>query len=212
MVLESSSKSKPKVIYAHGFEGRPDGAKAQYLGNELGFQVVAPTMYGLGWSFHDQVQVVLKALDEHPNAHRVVGSSMGGFAVAVALSQRTSRQAKCVLMAPAIGIHASWARALGDSAMESWANSGFLAHAHASAGREVQLPYELWTQCRDAAKVVIGHPCVIIHGRADDIVPFSNSEALAARSPGVITLLATDDEHRLSHSLGSLKTALNYLE
>jgi pimeloyl-ACP methyl ester carboxylesterase len=44
---------------------------------------------------------------------------------------------------------------------------------------------------------------VIIHGRQDDVVPLSASEALAARFAGV-RLLVVEDGHRLASSLGVL--------
>lgn len=41
-----------------------------------------------------------------------------------------------------------------------------------------------------------GVPCVLVHGTADDVVPFEDSEALAATSPTAV-LRAVDDGHRL---------------
>ena len=200
--------SRPKLVYAHGFEGRPDGMKAQHLKERLGFDLVAPEMHRLGWSFQDHVRTVLAALDETPDATYIVGSSMGGFSTAVALAQRPHRQINCILMAPAVGIHSAWATTLGVDGMRAWAENGVLPYQHAGVGRAVQLPYALWSECRDAAGVVLRHPTVIIHGRFDDVVPLTNSEGLAACSPGVKALLTAEDGHRLSNSLGLITEAL----
>ena len=204
--------AQSNLIYAHGFEGRPNGTKARYLVDVLGHRLIAPEMHRYGWTFEDHVATVLTALDENPDIRCVVGSSMGGFATAVALSRRPDRDVSCVLMAPAVGLHAVWAELLGDDGLTDWRDSGVRRHAHAGVGRDVELPFALWSQCRDEAQVVVRHPCVIIHGRNDEVVPFANSEALAERSPGVNRLLASDDGHRLSNSLHLLEDALGLLE
>ena len=39
-----------KVLFAHGFEGAPDGGKPTYMREELGWDVVAPVMSANGWN------------------------------------------------------------------------------------------------------------------------------------------------------------------
>jgi pimeloyl-ACP methyl ester carboxylesterase len=200
-----------KILFAHGFEGSNGGTKPTYLRDTLGHEVIAPTMYGLGWTFEGHVQSVLKALDTQPDIRAVVGSSMGGFASTVALSRRPELKVVAVLLAPAIGIHQKWADTYGPETMERWAKEGSIQYWHRSLERNIDLPYTFWTQCRDAADVTMQHPCVIIHGVDDDVVPIANSEALFARSSGVKSLIKTDDGHRLSASLDRLAPALNSL-
>lgn len=46
-----------------------------------------------------------------------------------------------------------------------------------------------------------GVPCLLVHGTADQVVPFADSEALAATSPTAM-LRAVEDDHRLGSLLG----------
>lgn len=198
-------------LFAHGFEGVPQGRKAQYLG-ELGYEVVAPRMTEKGWTFEDQVSVLLEAIDARPDLRRAVGSSMGAFALAVAAARRPDRDLRLVLLAPAVGLHQTWAARLGEDGMARWAERGTLDHHHHGVGREVALPYVLWTQCRDHAGVALVHPTVIVHGLHDDTIPVENALALARRSPGVRRLYAVDDGHRLLESLDLIGEGLGLLD
>ncbi len=196
------------ALFAHGFEGVPNGRKARYLREALGYEVVAPHMYERGWRFEDQVQVLLEAIDADRDLKLLVGSSMGGFATAVAASRRRDRDLRLLLMAPAVGLHAVWSEQLGAEAMRLWAEMGTLQYLHQGVGRDVDLPYALWTQCRDEAGVVITHPAMIIHGLHDDTVPVENAVALARRSAGVKCLYAVADGHRLLDSLPMMGEAV----
>ncbi len=200
-----------KVLFAHGFEGVPNGRKPRFLREALGYEVIAPHMYANGWRFEDQVQVLLDALDADPDIRLAVGSSMGGFAMAAAVARRPERDLRVLLMAPAVGLHQVWSEQLGDEAMSMWAEMGSLQYYHQGVGREVLLPYALWTQCRDAAEVVLTHPTIIIHGLHDETVPVENAVALAKRSPGVTTLYAVADGHRLLDSLPLMADAARRL-
>ncbi len=200
-----------KILFAHGFEGRATGTKPRYLRDVLGHEVIAPNMYDLGWTFEGHVQSVLSILDSEPGIDAIVGSSMGGFASAVALSRRPDLVIGAVLLAPAVGIHDKWANEYGAEGMESWREEGTKAYWHNGWEKFIELPYSFWTECRDAAAVVVKHPCVILHGVQDDVVPIGNSEALAARSPGVREVIRTEDGHRLAESLGHLGPILDSL-
>lgn len=201
-----------KVLFAHGFEGVPNGRKARHLRDVLGYEVVAPPMNQKGWSFEDEITVVLEALDEHPDIELVTGSSMGAFAVAAAAARRRTRKLRLLLLAPAVGIHQAWVEQLGEDGMKLWAEMGRLQYHHQGVGHHVELPYRLFTQCRDEADVTCTHPTVIIHGLRDDVVPVENAVALARRSPGVRRLYAVDDGHRLLDSLGLMGEAIAVLE
>ncbi len=174
-------------------------------------EVVAPTMYANGWTFEGHVQSVLEALDNSPNIDFVIGSSMGGFASAVALSKRPDRQVNLVLLAPAVGIHDTWAETFGVTKMSQWRSAGTIAYFHRGLDRDIELPYEFWLGCESAAEVVVRHRCVILHGRQDEAVPLSNSLRLAERSPGVRGVIVTEDGHRLHRSFDQLGTIIRHL-
>ena len=209
--MVETKKRRATAIFAHGFEGRPQGRKAQYLEAQLGYRVVAPSMHRFGWSLTGHIRAVVTALDENPEARLIVGSSMGGLAVTGALKQRSDRQIDVILMAPAFGIHRVWAQRIGPEGMGYWAASGHLSYLHGGVGETIELPYAFFTECRDAASLSIEQPCVVIHGRHDEIVPFEESEKLRARSPSIRQLLASNDDHRLGSSLALMDRALSIL-
>lgn len=200
-----------KVLFAHGFEGVPNGRKARYLRDVAGLDVVAPLMNGKGWGFEDHVTVASDTLSENPDIELCVGSSMGAFAIAAAAARHRQRKLQLLLLAPAIGIHQAWIEQLGEDGMKLWAEMGSLQYHHQGVGHHVELPYRLFTECREAADVTCTHPTVIIHGLRDDVVPVENALALARRSPGVRRLYAVDDGHRLLDSLGLIGEGISVL-
>ncbi|MBV72258.1 MAG: hypothetical protein CMH52_13110 [Myxococcales bacterium] len=211
MSYQSSINYPHNVIFAHGFEGRPDGRKASYLRETLGMTVISPTLHSKGWRFLDHVSVLAEALDSNPDVSLVIGSSMGGLASVVALSNRPSNAYKLILLAPAFGVHQSFRNRLGDAAFSKWAADGFIQYQHAAVGGPIDLPFSFWTECRDAARIVIEASTVIIHGVHDDVIPLSESVSAANRSPGVLSLFQADDDHRLGGSLDLIRDALTVL-
>lgn len=211
MTVQSTGNVPNEVVFAHGFEGKPHGRKAAYLRDTLGMKVVAPTLHSQGWRFSDHVSVLSETLDSHPEISLIIGSSMGGLASAVALSNRPSEAYKLVLLAPAFGVHESLRSRLGENAFSEWSSSGFLQYQHAAVDRFVDLPFSFWTECRDASRIVIEASTVIIHGVNDAVIPLSESVSAAQRSPGVLSLFQADDDHRLAGSLDLIRDALALL-
>ena len=189
------------VLFAHGFEGVPGGRKARYLRETLDLEVTAPHMTSLGWTFEDQVAVLLDCIDRDPELQLLVGSSLGAFAMAVAASRRADRDLRLVLMAPAVGIHQMWADQLGTDGMKLWAEMGRIQYHHQGVGSDVMLPYRLWTQSLANAGVALDHPLVVVHGVDDDVIPVERALAFAKASPGLRRFYAVRDGHRLLESL-----------
>lgn len=197
-----------RCLFAHGFEGVPNGRKARYL-TELGHAVQAPLMSERGWYLRDHVAVLLRVIDAEPELRLAVGSSLGALALAVAASERPDRDLRLVLVAPAVGVHDAWANQMGAEAMALWAEMGAIQYRHQGIDQEVQLPYGLYTECRAAAQVVCTHPTAIVHGLKDAVIPVNEALALAARSPGVRRFVATADGHRLLDSLDEIRHAID---
>ena len=197
-----------RCLFAHGFEGVPNGRKARYL-TELGHAVQAPLMSKRGWHLRDHVAVLHAVIDADPDLQLMVGSSLGALALAVAASARPDRDLRLVLLAPAVGVHDAWAQQMGEEAMALWAEMGAIQYRHQGIDKEVQLPYALYTECREAAGVICAHPTAIVHGLQDDVIPVAEALALAARSSGVRRFVATADGHRLLHSLDEVGHAIN---
>ena len=71
-----------RVLYAHGFEGSPEGSKPTYMTNELDWELTSPVMSELGWNIEQETEVLLRILDEDGPFDLLAGSSMGGLAIA----------------------------------------------------------------------------------------------------------------------------------
>ncbi|MFN3201033.1 MAG: YqiA/YcfP family alpha/beta fold hydrolase [Bradymonadia bacterium] len=203
------------IFFAHGFEGSATGAKPTYLRERLGLDVVAPQMNADGLGFREQVQVVLDTLLQHTGITTLIGSSMGGLACAVAAEQMhqqgDERPLQLVLLAPAVGVHQTFARRLGPEAMALWKEQGTLPYPHAGLNKTVPLPWRLYTECEAASAVTVHHPCVVIHGKHDDVIAPTDVLQLALRSPGVMRMHLVDDDHRLLKSLAQMSEALREL-
>lgn len=197
-----------RCLFAHGFEGVPDGRKARHL-RGLGHTVEAPLMSSRGWTLRDHVAVVHGVIDADPELRLLVGSSMGALAVAVAAAERPDRDLRLVLLAPAVGVHAMWAEQMGAAALAQWAERGTLAYPHQGVGRTVHLPYALYTECVAAADVRCAHPTAIVHGLADAVIPVQRAIDLAIRSPGLRRFVATADSHRLLDSLSEIDRSID---
>ena len=52
-----------RVLFAHGFEGSPDGSKPTYMREALRWDVTAPKMSELGWSIASQTELLIRYLD-----------------------------------------------------------------------------------------------------------------------------------------------------
>ena len=200
-----------RCIFAHGFEGVPQGRKYRYLREALDLDVEAPFLPRKGFSLEDQVAVLLEVIDADPALRLAVGSSFGALALAIAAGRRPDRDLRLVLLAPAVGLHDVWAGQLGADGMALWQEEGYLQYRHQGVGQEVNLPYALWTQCRDEAGVIATHPTVVVHGLRDDVIPIQHAVAFAVRSPGVKRLYGVDDGHRLLDDLSIIGEAVAVL-
>jgi pimeloyl-ACP methyl ester carboxylesterase len=200
-----------KCIFAHGFEGVPTGRKPRYLREALGLEVVAPSMARRGWTFEDQIGVLLEEIDRVEPAEGpllLVGSSVGALAAAVAATRRPDRDLRLVLLAPAVGVHETWERQLGAEGLALWRELGTLQYRHLGVEHDVELRWGLYEQCRDAADVTVTHRAAVVHGKHDDVIPVAKALDLAVRSPGIVRLYVVDDGHRLLDSLDVVADAI----
>ena len=111
-----------RVLFAHGFEGGPDGSKPTFMREVLGWDVVSPVMSDLGWSIENQTEVLVRLIDSE-QYDLVIGSSMGGLAAANASEMRGDANFKLLLIAPAFGLCDTWEN-LTDDELESWEETG----------------------------------------------------------------------------------------
>lgn len=161
-----------RLVFLHGLEGSPTGHKVQVL-RRAGFDVTAPEL---------DTRELVHARNTHGDgiqAHAFVALPLAAAAEAVKA------------ISPDVLVGSSFG---GGLAVE-------LMHRGLWSGPTVLLA--------PAAKRMFGHQClpatkartVILHGRADEIVPVADSVELATKSPGEVQLCLVSDEHRLTASV-----------
>ena len=52
-----------RVLFAHGFEGTPNGGKPTYMAEVLGWDVTSPVMSDKGWNIEQETEVLLELID-----------------------------------------------------------------------------------------------------------------------------------------------------
>jgi len=184
------------VLFAHGFEGSPTGSKPTYMKEALGWDVTAPKMSELGWSIASQTEVLIRHLDGG-QFDLVVGSSMGGLAVANASSMRPQAETRLLLIAPAFGLAENWG-GMEETGRNAWKTTG--ERRYTGFELDIVLPWEFMESAEEMSWPNPAHPTTIMHGKYDEVVPISFSRKVAEGCENV-SLLETDDSHRMKDSM-----------
>lgn len=202
------------LVYLHGFSSAPGGSKGSFCrrwAEARGIPFHAPdlnlpTFHGLTVTAQvEAVEALLRSLPEPPV---LVGSSLGGF-VATAVLHRGARARALILLAPAIGFAT---RRLVSPLWEAYRQTGTTAVFHYGEGHLKRLGPALrddlpaWTG-DEAWRIAT--PTTILHGRHDEAVPVTESEAYAARNPSAALHILEDDHGLLKPaSLALLEATL----
>ncbi len=184
------------MLFAHGFEGSPNGSKPTYMKEALGWDVTAPKMSELGWSIASQTEVLIRHLDEG-EFDLVIGSSMGGLAAANASSMRPEVETSLLLIAPAFGLSENW-EDMGETGRSAWKTTG--ERRYTGFELDIVLPWEFMESAEKMSWPVPSHRTAIMHGKFDEVVPISYSRKATEKNENVI-LHEMDDGHRMKKSL-----------
>lgn len=193
------------VRYLHGFASGPTSAKGAALGQALGGRCASYAIADLeGGDFtHLTIPAMRqRALAACPAEGRVllVGSSLGGWLAADLAARRAlPHLAGLLLIAPAFGFTARWAERLGEAGLAAWRRDGVRPFFHHGAQRELPLSVAFLDSCAaaDPAPGPPGVPCVIVHGRQDETVPWTASLDYA-RAHAEVELHLVQGDHRLT--------------
>ena len=186
-----------RVLFAHGFEGAPDGGKPTYMREELGWEIVAPVMSANGWNIEQETSVLLEHIDAG-YFDLIVGSSMGGLAAANASRLRPDAKFGLLLIAPAFGLAKMWHHRLSAHEMKNWQETD--AYLYQGFELEMTLGWDFMETAEQMSWPQLNHPTAILHGTQDDVVPIENSRRVAENDSNVIALMEIDDGHRMQQS------------
>ena len=193
-----------RVLFAHGFEGSPNGGKPTHMIEELGWDVVAPIMSANGWNIEQETGVLLEHIDAS-DFDLVVGSSMGGLAAANASALRPDASFGLLLIAPAFGLAEMWHDRLTVEEMKQWQETD--AYEYRGFELAMTLGWDFMQTAEEMSWPELNHPTVILHGIQDDVVPLENSRRVAKEQAKVVELIELDDGHRMQNAKPHFQSA-----
>ena len=193
-----------RVLFAHGFEGSPEGGKPTFMVDELGWDVIAPVMSEKGWNIEQETAVLLEHIDSG-DFDIIAGSSMGGLAAANASALRPDATFGLLLIAPAFGLAEMWHERLTTSEMADWEKKD--AYAYQGFELDMSLAWDFMQTAERMSWPKLNHPTVILHGIQDDVVPIENSRRVASDDENVIALMELEDGHRMQNAKGHFAKA-----
>lgn len=206
--------SAPHYVYLHGFASSPCSAKAQDLRDRfqaLGIELAIPDLNQSDFThltLTRQLQQVLALLPRGSQPVTIIGSSFGGLTAAWAAQHHAQIQ-RLVLLAPAFQFLDHWLPRLGVAQVQRWQAEQYLAVYHYGEGRSLPLSYNF---IHDAAQYPEAQlqrplPTLLLHGRADDVIPIQASQQFAAQRPWV-EFIELDSDHALTNASEQIWAAI----
>jgi len=200
------------AMYLHGWASGPTSAKGAILAKHLAASGVRLRVPDLNRPSFERLtySAALRAIDEEvagtsSAAERwdLIGSSMGGYLAARWAELHPARVRRLVLLCPGFDLLNRLPVVFGDAQLyERWERDGVFRPGYGPDGARTRL---LWDFVLDARRHPprprLAHPTLIVHGRADEVIPVESSR-MAARSArlGVVRVVELDDAHDLLRS------------
>lgn len=136
-----------------------------------------------------------------PRPWRLSGSSLGGYLAARWAEGHPGRVDRLALLCPAFDLPAQWEALLGPAALRRWATVGHLLLPDAT-GRPRPVHWELVTDARrHPPRPAPPCPTLIIHGRADEVLPIESSRSYATAHADRARLVEVEGDHSLMAAL-----------
>ena len=226
LTLPKGRTAETLVVYLHGFASDQQGEKVLYLRDQFvaagcaylafdhrGHGRSSGTMKELTVSRNlEDVEAIIAAHGAGYRRRILVGSSMGGQAVAWYAARHPDQIAAGILIAPGFRFLERRMKELGPQGLEQLNRDGEIAYQNEWVC--VTIGKELFEDAKDYTidKLLAAYrtPTLIIHGTNDDSVPFEDSVDFIRRStarPLELLLLAGGD-HRLTEHKETLFSAM----
>ncbi|WP_310425746.1 YqiA/YcfP family alpha/beta fold hydrolase [Chamaesiphon sp. VAR_48_metabat_135_sub] len=192
-------------IYLHGFASGPGSTKARYIQEQfalVGIELQVPDLNQGNFTHLTVSRQITQVVDLFPqNGSPVVliGSSLGGW-ISTIIAQAYPQVERLILLAPAFDFLNHWLPKIGDRALISWEQTGYLTIYHHAIKNLSPLHYDFLADARKYPLSEIDRilPTLIIHGTNDEVIPISASHAFAKDRPWV-ELLEWDSDHQLTN-------------
>jgi pimeloyl-ACP methyl ester carboxylesterase len=200
---------KPHILFLHGFGSGPGSQKGVLIRDHFsarGYTVALPSISVPSLeelSPKAAVRFVMDELRRLGDREVVLGGSSFGAFVALHAYAGLSRAERAhvtslVLLAPLFDPWDAQGGLLTPERDAAWKKHGAMPVMDLERGVEVGVHYRFVEELRsfESSSVCVDVPTLVIHGRYDEVVPVSQSEAFAARLSGV-RLELCDDGHQL---------------
>jgi len=196
-----------RYIYLHGFASSPQSTKAQFLRHcwqKRGLAMEIPDLNGDDFSsltLTRQIVQVGQLIEQSQLPVTLIGSSFGGLTAAW-LAETYFQVQRLVLLAPAFNFGPIWLGQLEAETLANWQKSGSLSVYHYGYRRYLPIYYKFIEDLANYPqdKLIRQLPTLIIHGRADEVIPLENSRYYAFSRPWV-QLIELDSDHALTDVL-----------
>ena len=213
MLLASGAmKQTHRYAYLHGFASSAGSRKGTALAARFadrGLEFLTPDLNSPSFArlTYTGALAAFDTFDARTGARpwQLVGSSMGGYLAARWAELHPSRVDRLVLLCPGFDLGRRWPAVVGADGMARWRAHGALTLPNPQGEPEAVHWGFIEDALRHPAHPEVPCPTLIIHGRRDEVVPLSSSEAYAADRRHV-TLHVVDDDHGLAASIDEITT------
>lgn len=200
--------ARQTILYLHGFASSAQSTKARFFAEKLeawpdvvyGAVDLNPTPADFEYiTTTGQIDRLRQyVLDHELGGFQIIGSSYGGL-VALHYAHRFGGVQKMLLLAPGV----FWlSGGLSEDELAQWEKSRALPVHHPRFQKEVAVRYDLQLDgLRYLEPVPPAAPVLIIHGCADETVPFVHSQTYAAYYPDQVSLIEIQADHNLNDYL-----------
>jgi predicted esterase YcpF (UPF0227 family) len=205
--------NQTKYLYLHGFASSPHSTKAEFLRDcfqKQGISIEIPDLNGENFSaltLSRQIEQVMRSWPSD-TAVTLIGSSLGGLTAAW-LAEKWLGVQRLVLLAPAFGFRSLWLEQLGAATVRHWETSRRLQVYHYGYQRLLPLDYGFIDDLHNYREQALTRPIptLLLHGRADEVIPISQSLEYACSRPWV-KLLELESDHGLINALPRIWTEI----
>jgi uncharacterized protein len=195
------------IVYLHGFGSGPESTKARFFRDKFAARGVNIEIPQLDEGDFERLTVTgqLRVIDRAVNGRSAIlmGSSLGGYLAALYASTHPNIE-RLVLLAPAFQFPRRWRQRFSGEELAAWKAAGSKPFYHYSFKAERPLGYQFVQDSVQYPDEPDFHqPALVLHGKADPVVPVEASREFAAGHSN-ITLLELESGHELTDVLDKL--------
>lgn len=201
------------AMYLHGWASGCGSVKGAFLQKALassGLRLHLPDLNRPSFErlTYSEALSVIDEVAAHEPAERwdIIGSSMGGYLAARWAELNPTRVRRLLLLCPGFDLLDRLPIVFDEpQLMARWEREGYLCPGYGPDGPATRIGWNFVADARrHPARPQIKHHTLIVHGRADAVIPLESSEQAAQSSPHLVKVVALDDDHDLTSSLDTI--------